>query len=752
MEVSILNQKAQQLRLAAPLFSVVETRGPPHAPLFRMAVDVHGRRFEMGAGQYAASQKQGKAMVGGFLGEGVIAAVALAGLAWLPQSSLPAPPAIPLLPPPSVQPPPQTTPLANPPPNPDATPLASVPAEIPIAMPIPVDDSTDSAISRLYERAKLANTPLTDIYNVAGTGAFQCHFMWGTKQMPTSVPHSKKQSAKNHAAQLALASLALANNPFPTPQQPLTPKTTPPTTTPTITTTTPIAPSTPPLAQSDPILALMLFLRTQPTLASSPAIYTEIASPSGFQYTVALESGRVIATSDMFVKKVAAKRHAAALALLHVQRKVAEQQQQQQQRRTDSSAGGSEEDAEREDGEVVEKKQKRALDTTSSVASVDYMMLMDSENESLLDVWEKEVRAFGSGEGDQFANGPTSGSGASVLGATRDMRKCTNNIVASVCLALQGYEGLRVDRVVVGGAFGRGTIVLFDYSVEIILLRNPPPTQQSTPPVVAPPSTDEPTPAVDSTPVVEKFSDLVASALTASPISTSIQQMTELDAKNGGGVKVWYNGIQSIRFKVRDGITFLQPLTGNEFLESTPRLKQITQHSVALMKVKELVAVRGVDKMDDLESWTPSFAETSQLFFRNHAHAAIVARVLKYWVVPLNLSTSDFERVCIALELVAVHAFDDMERVVNYDANKLSILLALEYALKSLENWRSMRIFWTEFYTRSEIHPSRFLHSSPPFLMDPVNACYNLFDTVDLRVWEAMGIFAKDTRVKIFEQ
>ncbi|KAJ3295550.1 hypothetical protein HDU79_008897 [Rhizoclosmatium sp. JEL0117] len=727
--VSLLQVNAAKLRVAPPVYTTDATRGPPHAPQFSIAVSVAGIKV---VGGFGTSKQTAKALA---------ARAALEQLGWIPPSNaVPAPALTPAQPaeqlPPAPPPLPQTltqlqsqnnTQIPNvDDANRDRERAPSNPAN-PISMLNTAMDSTatisPTAISQLFELAMAHRVQVTDMYHTTGTGAFVCYFMWGaTRQLPTSDPQPKKKDAKAQAAMKALVDLASSgitppsasprttrHHAFPQPSLSATSMSPPP--------PPPSAfpiPSTndlpqqqqqqPPLAQptSDPHQSLILFLKSN-SFPSLPT-FTELSNPSGFQFTVSIDH-RVIATSDVFTKKPAAKRHAAELALELIQKEFNEPATTQ-----------------------TCKKQRLASTSASSDA------------ESVLDVWERDVRRFCEG-----------------IAETKEMRKCCLNVVASVCLALSRLG----DRVVVSGVFGRGTGVVCEASggVELVVLRIK--TRGIADGVVGASSSggggDSGNSEIDRDGVSKSgdgFEGLVRDALQS---VGSIQRVVGCVGKRG--VEAWYNGIQSLRIRILEGWTYdggaVDSSLGQEFGAAGVRLKQIMQETWALTKVKEAVSASPADKTlswNEMEEWTPTFSELTQLFFRNHAGAAHIARFLKFWVIPLNLESIEYDRLCNILDYVAVWAFDNMDRSVNYDATRHSLLFSIEQAFKLLLGWKTMRVFWTEFYTRSEIHSSRFVASAPPFLLDPTNPYLNLVESVRKETWECVGFHAETTKRKLFDE
>ncbi|KAJ3017116.1 UNVERIFIED_CONTAM: hypothetical protein HDU68_011854 [Siphonaria sp. JEL0065] len=782
--ISFLQIEAQRRRQLPPSYTVLETRGTPHAPQFRMRVTVSNQSFD---GDWADNKQAAKSKA---------ARAALENLAKLTSN-------------PTIQTSTATT-RTRTASNPNmivnlstssSSSSFSFSAAAAASLPSQSQPNT-AAVSRLYELAQAANKAATDCYKITGTGAFQCYFMWGKDMLPMSDPHPKKKDAKTQAALLALAAVSnssAAVNSFNNsasggvgglqdayssfgPQSASTSSTTQESNngmqidSDAIFTSdssasasaaveksssmhstnvsgssssffsnsdnqiTPASTAVISTVDQDPIRNLHFLVTTQ-FPASTPPVFTEVAAHGGFQFSVALDN-RVIAVSEVFIIKKAAKQEAAAIALEKLTRELKEEEE------SDASSAS------------LQRKRKRrvTIGSTSNLSSNDAVsvssslgMLDEIDGDSLWDSWELELNRLVAEEGSVGA-----------LGIARDMKKCTNNIILSVCLALQGNEALNVDRVVVGGAFGRGTIILFDYSVEITLIRNRvivdnPATVVASEQVPSAPAVNDGTTAPTTSIHDSPFHALVAFALKSSSISSSIYSVTPIDGKDGGGVQVWYNGIQSIRFRITDGINFVnQKGVDGLALAVPPRLKQLTQQTVAVLKIRELYggggnAVGGF-RIPDVAAWAPSFAETNLLFFKNHGggRAAQLSRILKFWLIALNFDSSVFRDVSNALELVAVHAFDYMDRAVNYDSSKYSLLVAIEYAFKCLENWKNMRIFWTEYYTRSEIQASRFHSSSPPLLLDPANPFFNLFETVSEEVWQVVGEHAKTSRGKVF--
>ncbi|KAI9338541.1 hypothetical protein BDR26DRAFT_911873, partial [Obelidium mucronatum] len=379
------------------------------------------------------------------------------------------------------------------------------------------------------------------MYKVTGTGAFQCHFMWGKDALPLSDPHLKKKDAKAQAAHLALAKVSsMTKAAFaPTP----TPTATPTLDQPADSTEMQIdsanlsEPSESPVTSSaldvemspidrDPIRTLHILATTQ---YSTAPVYSEISAHGGFQYSVALD-GRVIATSDVFLSKNIAKQDAANAAIERLGQEMKD---------------------------PSKKKRKRIVNSNSTTDLTLHQFGGPNEKESLWDLWETEISGLVADDGVAVG----------ALGVTKDMKKCTNNIVASICLALQSNTELNVDRVVVGGTFGRGTTLPFDYAVEISLFRNR---------------------NIDAFDGSSSWADphffaLVNSALKSSSISSSIYSII----KDGEGVKVWYNGIQSLRLKISDGVNLVDQKEINGPLPISARWKQLAQQATVLAKLRE---------------------------------------------------------------------------------------------------------------------------------------------------------------------
>ncbi|KAI8611308.1 hypothetical protein BC830DRAFT_1141721 [Chytriomyces sp. MP71] len=565
-----------------------------------------------------------------------------------------------------------------------------------------------AAISLLFELARTQRVSVTDVYETTSLGFHTCAFMWGTRRLAESDPFQRKKDAKCHAAERALAEIngelgkpetrteQGAAQPIqddtmqidPSPRQPE------------------IVPVT---AAADPVVTLATLYKVQYPQDPAPPLYTEISNPAGFQYAVAL-NGRVVATSDVFSNKFCAKRNA-AVTVLGV---LSEWAQDPRKRKRLENGGES----------------ASGLNTTMDAS---FLSSVDGP-----DQWDKQLATF-----------------ADLIGGSMDLKKCTNNIIMTLCLALQSYADLSVDRIVIGGPFGRGTALLCDYTIDLTLLR--------TRPFTAPTDAGGVSSLRDP-----RLHDLVAAALARSPLSACIVQ-TAHDARDGC-VEVVYRGIQSLNVRVWEGINLvpregvqgnLKPSqTGREGQEGNgsvgiaqlQRFQQTLQNSTAIYHVRNQSVGMKLN-VEDLMAWSPTFSESNTLFFRNRSACAPLCRILRFWTLPLAFSHEHARTLGNALDLIAAYAWDSVERsVAGYDPTRVSLSFALEGALRILENAERMRVFWNEFYLRSEMQAARLAAGAPPLLLDPANPFHNIFETVSYTVWDRLAIHAREARLRLFEE
>ncbi|KAJ3236041.1 hypothetical protein HDU81_011238 [Chytriomyces hyalinus] len=706
--ISQLNLRCQKQRLATPQFEIDSTQGAAHTPQFKMAVTVNGRRF---VGSYWSPSKA--------MAKAEVAAAALVGLGWAPSESGSGTSEA-LVQPVQVEPiAPSHQSIEPPPPN-------NQPKNSEDGAPVPLVAADNWAISQFFDLARTQNVSVTDMYHPTASG-FKCYFMWGTRQLPMSDSHVRKKDAKLHAAQLGLAEIASSitkslstdivskSMDISTPpaemhqsssSSSLSSVECPPQVHSSSLNARPLIPppSQPPV---DPIVMLASLYKIQYPRDPSPPIYTEMSTAAGFQYAVAL-NGRVVATSDVFVTKHAAKRHAAQSGL---QILIRWSQDAKKRKRTESgSQNGS----------------------SSS-------MLLNSISAECIDADENcgRVPDLSLGEGGPDRWDVLSDCFSKSLGGSGDMRKCTHNIITSVRLALQQHSEMNIDRVVVGGTFGRGTNLIFETTVELVLVRNRSGAVQT-----------------DGTPSSallhdNAFHSLVVQAIENSSISSCVRFLKPFS--KDGCVHLWYNGIQSVRFSIVEGINFAPAAAKCEDIK-LPRYRQIMHQATALLELRNQLMTSTDDVNSDL--WNSTLSESTALFFRNHAFSAPLARLLKYWALSLSF-TSSVSRLALSnvLDYVAAYALDQMERALSeFDPKRGSLSLALETALRIIENNDNMRLFWTEFYSREEIQSKLSSAESSPLLLDPVNPFRNLYDSIPKSAWSAMASSAKSSRDRIFEQ
>ncbi|KAJ3248691.1 hypothetical protein HDU78_010922 [Chytriomyces hyalinus] len=709
--ISQLNLRCQKQRLATPRFEIESTQGAAHTPQFKMAVTVNERRF---VGSYWSPSKA--------MAKAEVAAAALVGLGWAPAESGSVAREDPVQPVRAEPIEPSHQPVEPPPPITQAKNSED-------GAPAPLIAADNWAISQFYDLARTQNVNVTDMYHPTAQG-FKCYFMWGTRQLPMSDSHVRKKDAKLHAAQLGLAEIAssitkslstevisksmdLSTPPAETQQSSSSSSSLPSFESPSQVHSSSLnaKPLIPPPTQQpvDPTVILASLYKIQYPLDPSPPIYTEMSTAAGFQYAVAL-NGRVVATSDVFVTKHAAKRHAAQSGL---QILIQWSQDAKKRKRTESGS-------------------------QSGGASVASNTLLNSISAECID-----ADAFGRlpdlsvGEGGPDRWDVLADCFSKSLGGSGDMRKCTLNIIASVRLALQQHSELNIDRVVVSGAFGRGTNLIFDTMVELVLVRN-----RSD--AVQPEGTLSSALLCDNA-----FHSLVVHAIEKSTISSCVRFLKPF--ANDGSVHLWYNGIQSVRFCVVEGVNFAPAGDKCEDIK-VPRYRQIMHHGTALLELRNQL-INSIDNVDS-DLWNSTLSESTALFFRNHAFSAPLARLLKYWALSLSFS-SNVSRLALSnvLDYVAAYAWDQMERALSeFDPKRASLSLALETALRFIENNDKMRIFWTEFYTRDEIQSKISSTASFPLLLDPVNPFRNLYDSIPKSAWNAMATCAKSSRDGIFEQ
>ncbi|KAJ3194474.1 HLA class II histocompatibility antigen, DR beta 4 chain [Irineochytrium annulatum] len=122
----------------------------------------------------------------------------------------------------------------------------------------------------LHELAQKRMVVMQDIYETVPTG-FVCYLMWDGVRMPTSRPFTRKKDAKAHACTLTLTAMGCKG---------------------------------PPGADTG----------NEPAKQALVKQFVEEVIPDGFQYSVVVKN-RQVSKSDVFVRKAAAKRDAAAKAL-----------------------------------------------------------------------------------------------------------------------------------------------------------------------------------------------------------------------------------------------------------------------------------------------------------------------------------------------------------------------------------------------------------------------------------------------------
>ncbi|KAJ3134529.1 hypothetical protein HK100_003521 [Physocladia obscura] len=269
---------------------------------------------------------------------------------------------------------------------------------------------------------------------------------------------------------------------------------------------------------------------------------------------------------------------------------------------------------------------------------------------------------------------------------------------------------------------------------------------------------------------MQSFYELVSSALKSSPINASIETILPL-AKNSG-LEVWYKGIQSLKLTILEGKDFMDE---KDFMkpELASRVQQSLRHSCALIEMrKQILKIRESGEGESggyvsgsgggcgisqalIESWEPNYSESTHLFFKNHQleHRTTgkVARVLKFWATTALafLDAKAFAQVMNVLDFVAVWAYDTMERSVNFESSRLSAFASFELTLKTLENWKNMKIFWTELYPRTEIQDFLNQNGDKPFILHPANPFCNLFESVSISEWSRIGDSAKEARILV---
>ncbi|KAJ3329148.1 hypothetical protein HDU76_008520 [Blyttiomyces sp. JEL0837] len=434
--------------------------------------------------------------------------------------------------------------------------------------------------------------------------------------------------------------------------------------------------------------------------AASPS-YVKLNSAKGVQFQV-LINGRLIATSGTFLTDMTAKRHAAELALVKIEK------------------GGGEKN--KVGGLVGGSGVGGKVEVASSVSDKGFSGKVDTGSPALDIGVRGDNDKGGSPIGDSAVSATVeAGSGVSQIGVGGKSEKGSllgdSGVDKKVEVLDSGFDGINkvlslifkdeevMSRVVIGGSYGRNTPVVFDFDIEIILL-----TKTKSP------------------------SELIA---TMKEKVKSDKSFTYVKTRMEGKQAVMsfsFGGLQTLHCKV---------LVGTDLVEAEEVVDRETlQQSLVLKKLQELST--GDIASANVESWSISASESSRVFMKNHDYASELSRLVKCWYCCKG-ATKTIDHLYLIFDLLSIYAFDKMEEQNNYDKSKLSLLTAFQNVLQLIGNWKKLRIFWTENYPRSSI-PSFLLSSaSPPLLLDPCNPLRNLISAKVYEGWDELASMALGT-------
>ncbi|KAJ3416934.1 hypothetical protein HDV05_007992 [Chytridiales sp. JEL 0842] len=289
-----------------------------------------------------------------------------------------------------------------------------------------------------------------------------------------------------------------------------------------------------------------------------------------------------------------------------------------------------------------------------------------------------------------------------------DIKKSTILIISSLYHELK-YGGLKVKRMVCGGSYGRNTALVHQYDIQITLFFD-----------------------FDETDTVESIQESVKQIILLS-------NKAHRSVKDGlGNLELEYRGVQSLNMEIVIG-RHLADFNEEEDVD----VRLIKQSK----KVRATLAEKG-SRLSEAEkvAWSAPLAECMQEFFRNKADSVPLTRLLRLWY-SFALLKDPFESDLYILDLLSIWCYEKTEE--QQLLNKSCFLLtAFERALTAFKNWKTLRIYWTDYYKKSDV-PYELWASDKPLLLDPTILGLNLIRAEDEKSWNALAGFAELTLKKL---
>ncbi|KAJ3356405.1 hypothetical protein HDU83_001196 [Entophlyctis luteolus] len=290
---------------------------------------------------------------------------------------------------------------------------------------------TSAAIDRLHELARASRAKLTDVYTTSSSGDFRCYFMWNDTRLPMSDGFQKKKEAKMKAAQLALDRLSYdlknadeGRRSFETPHRRHSKI------------------NSPHEANRDSQADWFLPLSSRFSGFDRP----------GHPYA--------IPQAQLHTYK---RMHS-------INRESFNRQNEFRDQNTTSERGNAQIPSQqiqinntlqtKPPAESIPKNEANSsstnqLDVPKKRKCFEIDAPLDSEQLNDIKIWDKDLA--------KFAN--------DMLKPTKDVTKCTRNILLSICNALVSFIPLGIECIIVNGSFGRDMSTTIDNVVELVLFR-----------------------------------------------------------------------------------------------------------------------------------------------------------------------------------------------------------------------------------------------------------------------------------------